>query len=202
MTAGGCVGGRSRKVRTPQGRTLAQARRRKPTESGTERKPPPADLRRLPAVRVKRWGKSPPASRRRGGLPNPVRCKANRARHRGCPPRARVAAKRDGHPRQNPAYRPATEKALETGLFLWTRFAGDSSGSLRGGLESRSADPVDLCSPVFGPFQTVTERFGYAFRMRRSRDGLWIARHDYPIASCCRARGVSGDDRHARRAIA
>lgn len=25
----------------------------------------------------------------------------------------------DGHPRQNPAYRPATEKALETGLFLW-----------------------------------------------------------------------------------
>src|SRR5262245_61554367 len=24
----------------------------------------------------------------------------------------------DGHPRQNPAYRPATEKALETGLFL------------------------------------------------------------------------------------
>ena len=25
----------------------------------------------------------------------------------------------DGHPRQNPAYRPATEKALETGLFLF-----------------------------------------------------------------------------------
>jgi hypothetical protein len=24
----------------------------------------------------------------------------------------------DGHPRQNPAYRPATEKALETGLSL------------------------------------------------------------------------------------
>jgi hypothetical protein len=24
----------------------------------------------------------------------------------------------DGHPRQNPAYRPATEKAPETGLFL------------------------------------------------------------------------------------
>src|SRR3954462_8912901 len=32
-------------------------------------------------VRVKRWGKSPPAPRRRGGLPTPVRCKANRARH-------------------------------------------------------------------------------------------------------------------------
>jgi hypothetical protein len=26
----------------------------------------------------------------------------------------------------SPAYRPATEKALETGLFLWTRFAGES----------------------------------------------------------------------------
>src|SRR4051794_11735029 len=25
----------------------------------------------------------------------------------------------DGHPRQNPAYRPAKGKALETGLFLW-----------------------------------------------------------------------------------
>jgi hypothetical protein len=51
----------------------------------------------------------------------------------GGPPRDRVAAQRDGHQKQNPAYRPATEKALETGLFLWTRFAGDSSGSPRGG---------------------------------------------------------------------
>ena len=38
------------------------------------------------AVRVKRWGKSPPASRRRGGSPNPVRCKANRARHEAARP--------------------------------------------------------------------------------------------------------------------
>ena len=38
-------------------------RRRKPTESGTERRPPPAhDSPETPAVRVKRWGKSPPAS--------------------------------------------------------------------------------------------------------------------------------------------
>src|SRR5439155_19691532 len=58
-----------------------------------------------------------------------------------CPPRTRVAAKRDGHPRQNPAYRPATEKALVTGLFLWTRFAGDSSGSPRGGLTAVSVEP-------------------------------------------------------------
>src|SRR5207302_958578 len=39
----------------------------------------------------------------------------------------RSAAEIDGHPRQNPAYRPATEKALETGLFLWPRFVGNSS---------------------------------------------------------------------------
>ena len=78
-----------------------------------------------PAVRVKRWGKSPPASWWRGGLPNPVRCKANRLRS-GCPPRSRVrrpssretGGRDGGHPRQNPAYRPATEKAPETGLFL------------------------------------------------------------------------------------
>src|SRR3954466_7103883 len=49
----------------------------------------------------------------------------------------------DGHPRQNPAYRPATEKALATGLFLWTRFAGDSSSdSPRGGLTAVSVEPL------------------------------------------------------------
>src|SRR6266496_766652 len=104
---------------------LAQARRRKPTDSGTESKPPAACSPETPPVRVKRWGKSPPASWRHGGSPNPVRCKANRLR-RGGPPRSRVAAQMDGHPRQNPAYRPATEKALETGLFLLGRVARNS----------------------------------------------------------------------------
>src|SRR5215831_20901227 len=53
---------------------LAQARRRKPTESGTERRPPPAYLRRHVEVRVKRWGKSPPATAatRRLAKPHPV----------------------------------------------------------------------------------------------------------------------------------
>jgi hypothetical protein len=60
----------------------------------------------------------------------------------GGPPRDRVAAQRDGHQKQNPAYRPATEKALETGLFLRTRFAGDSSGSPRGGLTAVSVGPL------------------------------------------------------------
>src|SRR3954447_14499353 len=75
------------------------------------------------------------------GSPTPVRCKANRLRGGG-PPRSRVAAEMDGHPRQNPAYRPATEKALATGLFLLTRFAGDSSGSPRGGLTAVSVEPL------------------------------------------------------------
>src|SRR3954452_15337165 len=98
---------------------LAQARRRKPTESGTESRPPAACSPETSAVRVKRWGKSPPASRRRGGLPNPVRCKANRARYQAARRWARVAAKRDGHPRQNPAYRPAKENPRLGGGFLF-----------------------------------------------------------------------------------
>src|SRR5512133_17574 len=55
-------------------------------------------------VRVKRWGKSPPASWRHGGWPNPVRCKANRLR-RGGPPRSRVSRK-DG-------WSPSTESGLQ-----------------------------------------------------------------------------------------
>src|SRR5262249_14975341 len=55
-------------------------RRRKPTKSGTEGSPPPANNSpETPAVRVKRWGKSPPASWRHGGWPNPVRGKAKQA---------------------------------------------------------------------------------------------------------------------------
>src|SRR5207247_4464012 len=53
---------------------------------------------------------------RRLAKPRPVQ--DEQAPLRGGPPRGRVVAKRDGHPRQNPAYRPATEKALETGLSL------------------------------------------------------------------------------------
>ena len=79
-----------------------------------------------PAVRVKRWGKSPPAiaATRRLAKPRPVQ--GEQGPLRGCPPRARVAAKRDGHPRQNPAYRPATEKALETGLSLSMPVSGEA----------------------------------------------------------------------------
>ena len=91
---------------------------------------------------MKRWGKSPPATAATRRLAKPRPVQGEQGPPRGCPPRARVAAKRDGHPRQNPAYRPATGKALETGLFLWTRFAGDSSGSPRGGLTAVSVEPL------------------------------------------------------------
>ena len=86
-------------------------------------------LRRRREVRVKRWGKSPPATAATRRLAKPRPVQGEQGPTRGCPPRARVAAKRDGHPRQNPAYRPAKGKASETGLFLWTRFAGDDESA-------------------------------------------------------------------------
>ena len=90
---------------------------------------------------MKGWGKSPPASWRHGGSPNPVRCKANRFRYEAARPGTGLLPRGMVTPRQNPAYRPATEKALVTGLFLWSRFAGDSSGSPRGGLTAVSLEP-------------------------------------------------------------
>src|SRR3954467_13565195 len=72
-------------------------------------------------VRVKRWGKRPPATAATRRLAKPRPVQGEQGPPRGCPPRARVAAEKDGHPRQNPAYRPATGKALETGLFLLDR---------------------------------------------------------------------------------
>jgi hypothetical protein len=80
VTAGGRTA-RSRKVRTPQGRTLGKPQaakadgkwNRKETATGERLSP------ETPAVRVKRWGKSPPAPWRHGGSPNPVRCKAKQA---------------------------------------------------------------------------------------------------------------------------
>src|SRR5262249_46380658 len=88
-------------------------------------------------VRVKRWGKSPPASWRHGGYPNPVRCKANRLRYQAARRGAGSAAQKDGHPRQNPAYRPATENPRRSGGFL---FSGRRSGAQR----KLAAGPRDL----------------------------------------------------------
>src|SRR3954454_20675844 len=51
---------------------------RKQTADGVSRETPP--------VRIKRGGKSPPVSRRRAESPNPVRSKANRARHEAARP--------------------------------------------------------------------------------------------------------------------
>ena len=125
--AGRVIAGRlggSRKVRTPQGRTLGRPRRRKPTESGTESRPPAATSPETLTVRVKRWGKSPPASWRHGGSPNPVRCKANRLRSGG-PPRSRVGRKERWSPSTESGLQACYGKAPATGLFYWLAFTGE-----------------------------------------------------------------------------
>jgi len=111
---------RSRKVRTPQGKVVEESTRGNPRESATESKPPmePSHVNGSQA-RLKRCGKSAPASRRRDGSANPTRCKARldrlQAARRGPGrPRRWMAAQR-----QNPAYRPATEKPRSGGVFLW-----------------------------------------------------------------------------------
>ena len=43
---------------------------------------------------------------------------------------------------KNPAYRPATEKALETGFFYGCRFTGDSSSSPRDGPDGGFMEPL------------------------------------------------------------
>ena len=82
----------SRKVRTPQGKdgelsppgeTRGKVAQK---QHGRWRGP-----RERAQAKVKRWGKSPPASRRRGGWPNPVRCKAKQDRRPG-PVRSRWGA--------------------------------------------------------------------------------------------------------------
>jgi hypothetical protein len=94
----------SRKVRTPQGRTLGRPRRRKPTESGTERRPP-TDWCTIKSVRVKRWGKSPPAVvATRPARQTPSGARRSRFRRRG-PPRNRV--------RRIEGWSPSTESGLQ-----------------------------------------------------------------------------------------
>ena len=81
--------GRPRRERNPVEEspdTKGQSGRRKPTrgdpqESATESRPPMAEPHVSSAqVRVKRCGKSAPASRRRGGSANPTRCKTKQDR--------------------------------------------------------------------------------------------------------------------------
>ena len=56
----------SRKVRTPQGRTLGKPQAAK-ADGKWHRKETATGTLEMPGVRVKRWGKSPPASWRHGG---------------------------------------------------------------------------------------------------------------------------------------
>ena len=71
-------------------------------------------------------------------------------------------------PEDYPAYRPATEKALETGLFLCLLCAGDSSGSPRGGRDCGLRGTPGAPSPgvcpggraSHAPLRTVTATAG------------------------------------------
>jgi hypothetical protein len=58
-----------------------------------------------------------------------------------------MAEPNDANLAKNPAYRPATEKALVTGLFLCLEFAGDSSGSPRGGADCSLLEPLGAVAP-------------------------------------------------------
>ena len=66
---------RSRKVRTPKGRTLGKPQAAKADGKWNRKQTACGASPEAPQVRVKRWGKSPPASWRHGGSSNPVRCK-------------------------------------------------------------------------------------------------------------------------------
>jgi hypothetical protein len=97
-------------------------RRRKPTESGTERRPPPATHSpETPAVRVKGWGKSPPAPWRHGGSPNPVRCKVKQV------PTTRPAEE-PGTPLEPPGNRRPREMATQDRIRLMACY-GKSPGN-------------------------------------------------------------------------
>ena len=66
---------RSRKVRTPKGRTLGKPQAAKADGKWNRKDTARGASPEVPQVRVKRWGKSPPAPWRHGGSSNPVRCK-------------------------------------------------------------------------------------------------------------------------------
>jgi hypothetical protein len=65
---------------------------------------------------------------------------------------------------KNPSYRPATEKALVTELFLWIRFASDSSCSARDAREAVSVEPLGVVARR-GP-----NSLG---KVRTTRSGTW-----------------------------
>ena len=98
-------------------------RGRKPTESGTERRPPPALSRCRGKGEKVGYEPTSVVVTRRLAKPRPVQREAGSddAARRGTGYAARAAgqpaAQRDGHSRQNPAYRPANEKPRSVGAF-------------------------------------------------------------------------------------
>ena len=147
----------SRKVRTPQGRVLGNAQAGKPDGRAQQRE----DRRcgHWPQVRVKRCGKSAPAV--------PVTVPARQAPPGATPDRDDDAARRvpgrrqravrqraaqmDSRPRQNPAYRPATESPAPAGAFSMlgfaarTRGAGACAGMRRGDARDALEEAAEGC---------------------------------------------------------
>src|SRR5712691_6526362 len=81
---------------------------------------------------------------------------------------------------KNPAYRPATEKALVTGLFLWTRCARacdariDSSRAPAGNVPTttaheRTTAPSPVRRALFARARRPLVRRRFARRLRRDR---------------------------------
>jgi len=62
VIAGGSARSRARKVRTPKGRTLGKSQAAKADGKWYRKETASGISLEMPKVRVKRWGKSPPAS--------------------------------------------------------------------------------------------------------------------------------------------
>jgi len=141
---------------------------------------------------------------RRLAKPRPVQGEAgsDEVARRGTGYAARAAgqpaAERDGHPRQNPAYRPATEKALVTGLFLWTdrwrlvRLAPRRPDCRLRGTPARSSGVASgPCG--YESHQRQTARLGSAteFSVRRDDRGSLAAKPipGGPHVQGCRVKG-------------
>jgi hypothetical protein len=158
LQAGRLRGARApRKVRTPQGRVLGNAQAGKPDGRAQQREDRRCGQR--PQVRVKRCGKSAPAV--------PVTAPARQAPPGATPDRDDDAARRvpgrrqraprqrvaqmDSRPRQNPAYRPATENPRSGGGFLFGRGLDGSPAASRARRCTSAASPRSAATNLARP---------------------------------------------------
>ena len=89
-----------------------------------------------------------------------------------------MAEPNDAFLAKNPAYRPATEEALVTGLLLLTRFAGDSSGSPLSGLEAVSVEPPSTSvTPTSRPSRAMRTSSTVNSSRRPAGWSKWLGPH-------------------------